>query len=160
MAGEDGPPKNGGCAMYGRLATAFVGTVLLFCGVGLQLFSAGNLYSVPLSMYCQAYSGTPDLSTTASFTALTSAAFSARQACLVLNGTARDTCCAGIGGYSGLCAQPEMTSAAIKTSGMTAHQKMALMTNILGEFFGVNTSSGYGDANAEFWCKNCPNDYR
>jgi hypothetical protein len=148
--------------MYARLATAFVGTILLFSGVGLQLFSAGNLYSVPLSMYCQAYAGTPDLSTTASFKVLLSDALSTRQSCLMLNGTSRDACCATIGGYTGLCAQPNITNAGIASTGtiVSAHAKMRLMTAILGSFFGVNSSAGYGEANAEFYCRNCPNDHR
>ena len=159
---EETPPKPGGFAMYARLATAFVGTVLRFSGVGLQLFSAGNRYSVPLSMYCQAYSGTPDLATTASFQALISVAFSTRQACLALNGSSRDACCATIGGYTGLCAQPSVTNLAIASTGTitSAHAKMNLTTSVLGSLFGVNASNGYGSANAEFWCKNCPNDYR
>lgn len=162
MSSAEETPKKNTCAMYGRLATAFVGTVLLFSGVGLQLFSAGNLYSVPLSMYCQAYSGTPDLSTIASFRALISSAFATRQACLALNGTSRDACCATIGGYTGLCARPDVQNVAITSTGTigSAHDKMSLLTSILGGFFGVSNSAGYDSANAEFWCKNCPNDYR
>lgn len=37
---------------------------------------------------------------------------------------------------------------------------MSLLTAILGGFFGVGNASGYDSANAEFWCRNCPNDYR
>jgi hypothetical protein len=161
MSAPGEAPKANGCAMYSRLATAFVGIVILFSGVGLQLFSAGNLYNVPLSMYCQAYSGTPDLSTAASFKTLISSAFATRQACLALNGTSRDACCATIGGYTGLCARPDSRVAIASTGAIgSAHEKMSLLTAILGGFFGVGNASGYDSANAEFWCRNCPNDYR
>mmetsp|Transcript_74046 Transcript_74046/g.197396 ORF Transcript_74046/g.197396 Transcript_74046/m.197396 type:complete len:447 (-) Transcript_74046:170-1510(-) len=159
-ANEEGPKP--GLAMYARLATAFVGVVLLYTGVGLQLFSAGNLYNVPLSMYCQAYSGSGDLATAQSFKTLISTAYDSRKACLALNGTDRDKCCASIGGYSGLCARPDVPAADYRSNGTfaSARDKLNLTTSILGSLFGVNTSASYNGANAEFWCKNCPNDYR
>ena len=149
--------------MYFRYMAAFIFTVILFSGVGLQIFSAGNLYNVPLSSYCQAYSGTPDFSTTVSFKELANTALAKRQACLTLNGTKRDTCCSLIGGYSGLCSSPGINvGIGIKSNGTlgSAQFKMRLMTELLGNFFGVASASRYDEANAEFWCKNCPNDVR
>jgi len=37
---------------------------------------------------------------------------------------------------------------------------MKLMTEILGAFFNVPAANMYINANPEFWCRNCPNDYR
>ena len=137
-------------------------TIVLFCGVVLQVFSAGHLYSVPLSSYCQAYSGSPDFSNTASFKELANTALARRQACLTLNGTQRDACCAKIGGYSGLCSSPTVNlGSSVKATNATIAQfKMQMMTQLLGDFFGVTSASRYDEANAEFWCKNCPNDVR
>ena len=42
----------------------------------------------------------------------------------------------------------------------SAHYKMGLITAILGEFFNVASPSAFSNANPEFWCQNCPNDYR
>lgn len=137
-------------------------TIVLFCGVVLQVFSAGRLYSVPLSSYCQAYSGSPDFSTTVSFKELSNTALARRQACLALNGTSRDACCDKIGGYSGLCTSPSVNLGASfrATNSTAARYKMEMMTQLLGDFFGVISASRYDEANAEFWCKNCPNDVR
>ena len=160
---EGDTPDQGSCAWYLRLCVAFTGAVLLFSGVGMQIFSAGNLYGVPLSLLCQAYTGTPDFSTTASFQTLISTALANRAACLALNGSSRDACCAQIGGYTGLCAQPSNLGGIIPFSNGTyasAHYKMNLMTTILGEFFNVPSPNMYIDANPEFWCRNCPNDFR
>jgi hypothetical protein len=149
--------------MYFRYMAAFIFVIILFAGVGLQIFSAGNLYNVPLSSYCQAYSGTPDFSTTVSFKELANTALAKRQTCLALNGTKRDSCCSLVGGYSGLCASPGVNvGIGIKSNGTigSAQSKMRLMTELLGNFFGVSSASRYDEANAEFWCKNCPNDVR
>lgn len=47
-----------------------------------------------------------------------------------------------------------------KIPGLNLAETFDLFTAVLGEFIGVRSANDYGSANAEFWCKNCPNDSR
>ena len=63
--------------------------------------------------------------------------------------------------FSGICADPWLTGFSLNNdTGLDTAQSLQLFTDILGDFIGVDSPRGYATANAEFWCKNCPNDYR
>ena len=143
-----------------------------------QVFSAGNLYGVPLDTMCKAYSGSPEHADRNSFTELIDDVLNQRQACLSLGnysafqdeGSELMKCCLahskpGSSPVSvllhGICADPWYDQfSTTNSSGLSLHDTLKLFTDILGDFIGVPAPNQYGNANAEFWCKNCPNDAR
>mmetsp|Transcript_18689 Transcript_18689/g.44502 ORF Transcript_18689/g.44502 Transcript_18689/m.44502 type:complete len:429 (-) Transcript_18689:105-1391(-) len=166
-----------------RGCLSFIGFIFLIAGVSLQFISAGNLYGVPLPKLCEAYSGSDEVSDVQGFQVFIQAVLEQRDMCLDMavspnfdaeENRAAVECCrlhspssAGRDGWilKGVCAKPWLTNLNIFTETanerlMTPHEKMDLYTSILGDFIGVSSAGKYFEANPEFWCKNCPNDYR
>mmetsp|Transcript_23093 Transcript_23093/g.46776 ORF Transcript_23093/g.46776 Transcript_23093/m.46776 type:complete len:431 (+) Transcript_23093:241-1533(+) len=165
-----------------RGVVGFVGFVFLLTGISLQFFSAGNLYGVPLEKLCEAYSGSEELSDARSFSALIQSVLDQRKLCLDLavtanfeddeNREARECCQRHSPGggpddwiLKGICAKPWLTNLDLfrETSEariLSPQEKMDLYTSVLGDFIGVQSAGKYYQANPEFWCKNCPDDYR
>ncbi|KAJ1475477.1 hypothetical protein T484DRAFT_3172556 [Baffinella frigidus] len=161
-----------------RLAGILFASLFVLIGISLQLISAGNLYGVPLSDMCKAYSGSPDYSDKESFDKLIDAVLVTRKQCLgglstnitMAERAERVECCEkhspgpSIWQLSGICAKPWLLEISQKNNSditdLTPMEKMELFTSVLGDFIGVQSADGYMDANPEFWCKNCPDDQR
>jgi hypothetical protein len=134
--------------------------------------ASASLYGVPLANMCQAYSGSPEISTKESFTELITSVMAQRRACL--SKPTQDelmACCLAktLPGkqwwQSGICAKPWLWKdgkgfSLTNSSGLNLQESMELFTSILGDFIGVDQPFHYGLGNAEFYCKNCPNDFR
>ena len=174
------------CFYYCRILLALLATVFVLVGVSMQAYSASNLYGVPLETQCTAYSGTPAVSDTESFKELIKEVIKERKYCLTrvgedpaapadclrsgYNNTAICKCCldhsppgtSALASYfHGICAKPWLAGVDLNNdTGLDAAGSLELFTSILGDFIGVKAPNHYETANAEFWCKNCPNDYR
>jgi hypothetical protein len=157
-----------------------------FCDVSAtsQVFSAGNLYGVPLTTMCESYSGSSEVSDAASFTALLQEVMKQRTTCFEMPfaegelqvwddenmglSKAAQKCCKDHSPrrrswyFSGICADPWTSRNASLTdiAKLPIADSLRLFTDILSDFIGVQSPNHYDTANAEFWCKNCPNDYR
>eukprot|EP00293_Proteomonas_sulcata_P010614 CAMPEP_0184300948 /NCGR_PEP_ID=MMETSP1049-20130417/11251_1 /TAXON_ID=77928 /ORGANISM="Proteomonas sulcata, Strain CCMP704" /LENGTH=438 /DNA_ID=CAMNT_0026611803 /DNA_START=35 /DNA_END=1351 /DNA_ORIENTATION=+ len=171
---------------YVRVCVAVTGFIFMAVGVSLQFGSADHLYGVPMEHLCQAYSGSKELSDVASFKALLETVADQRSKCLALaidpaTGQRTDErwqqtaeCCMDHSPerrrrewwITGICAKPWITDPDLigvadpDTGPLSPSDAMDLYSSILGDFIGVSEPGAYLDANAEFWCKNCPNDYR
>ncbi|EKX53867.1 hypothetical protein GUITHDRAFT_100833 [Guillardia theta CCMP2712] len=145
--------------IYCRLLLAGIGTILLIVGVSLQFAAAGNLYGIPLSNMCEAYSGSKELSDAQAFTQLINTVRCATE--IIACCEAHSPNIPGTTWYlSGICAKPWLTGLSQYNESMPPADKIELFTAVLGDFIGVAGPGDYLMANAEFWCKNCPNDYR
>mmetsp|Transcript_24110 Transcript_24110/g.20265 ORF Transcript_24110/g.20265 Transcript_24110/m.20265 type:complete len:421 (-) Transcript_24110:164-1426(-) len=151
-----------------RVLMALISSVLLLLGISMQVFSASNLYGVPLHTMCKSYSGSPEVSDTTSFTALITKVLEQREECLTKPSQQEILeCCKSHSPsedswyFSGICAKPWLSGFSLKNdTGLNLGESLDLFTSVLSDFIGVAHSNEYANANAEFWCKNCPNDYR
>ena len=142
------------------------------CAARSQVASASSLYGVKLENMCKAYSGSPEISNKESFTVLINSVMASRRECLSKPTQSEIMACcqaktlAGKQWYqSGICAKPWLWKdgkgfSLTNSSGLSLQESMELFTSILGDFIGISQPFHYGLANAEFYCKNCPNDFR
>jgi len=170
MDGGEAPPAppDRKCMYYCRVLMALLATVLLLIGIAMQMFSAGNLYGVPLSTMCMAHSGSPEWSDRKSFETLIDTVINARMECVAKGEPAEILACCQKKStgrmpwfLSGICAEPWLSGfSRSNNTDLNTAETLRLFTSILGDFIGVDSPNNYDMANAEFWCKNCPNDYR
>ena len=144
------------------------------------MFSASNLYGVPLGLMCKSTTGSDVLQEKEGFTVIIKDVLDQRKKCLGAGSQICmnprqvwpmcdeiETCCKASGSGSskspwyvrGVCARPWLSGFSLSnTTGLSLMETMDLFTAVLGELVGVDKPYNYGLANSEFWCKNCPNN--
>jgi len=145
-----------------------------------QVFSASNLYGVPLGLMCKSTTGSDLLQEKEGFTVIIKDVLDQRKKCLGAGSQICknprqvwpmcdeiETCCTASGTGSskspwyvrGVCARPWLSGFSLSnTTGLSLMETMDLFTAVMGELVGVDKPYNYGLANSEFWCKNCPNN--